>query len=372
MTGATLYGSPLSLYTGRARSYLIKAGIEYQETTPTSAHFKNTVLPKMGGRQSVPVLELASGEVLRDGAAIIEYFESQNNHGFSPSTPKQNIISRLFDVIGAEGLLRPAMHYRWNFDGLNNAFLQFHFETFIPPGMDRKAMAAASMNRMRSASASFGAVPANFSAIENLYCRFLNALDDHFSEQPYLLGSKPSMGDFGLIAPLYGHLGRDPAPLALMQQRAVHVFRWVERMNRPDMDAGEFADQSNTYHSNDSIPASLIHVLKTIAEDFVPETTAACDAINQWIKSQPRLAANSIVERATGSCTFELANQQITALAQPYRFYLLQRVQAAYDALSTDDKANLDKVLEQCEMQNIMQLKLDRQIGRSNNREVWL
>jgi hypothetical protein len=34
----TLYGTPLSLYTGRARSYLIKAGIDYLETTPTSAH----------------------------------------------------------------------------------------------------------------------------------------------------------------------------------------------------------------------------------------------------------------------------------------------------------------------------------------------
>ena len=38
--------------------------------------------------------------------------------------------------------------------------------------------------------------------------------------------------DFGLIAPMYAHLGRDPYPLALMQSRAIHVFRWVERMNR--------------------------------------------------------------------------------------------------------------------------------------------
>ena len=34
MTQAILYGIPISLYTGRARSYLIKAGIDYKEVSP--------------------------------------------------------------------------------------------------------------------------------------------------------------------------------------------------------------------------------------------------------------------------------------------------------------------------------------------------
>ena len=32
--GCTLYGMRASLYTGKARSYLIKQGIEYQEMVP--------------------------------------------------------------------------------------------------------------------------------------------------------------------------------------------------------------------------------------------------------------------------------------------------------------------------------------------------
>jgi hypothetical protein len=48
MSKVTLYGSSLSLYTGRARSYLIKAGIPYEETLPNSQHFQENVLPKMG------------------------------------------------------------------------------------------------------------------------------------------------------------------------------------------------------------------------------------------------------------------------------------------------------------------------------------
>ena len=38
MSQTTLYGTPVSLYTGNVRSYLIKAGIDYRETTFGSAH----------------------------------------------------------------------------------------------------------------------------------------------------------------------------------------------------------------------------------------------------------------------------------------------------------------------------------------------
>ncbi len=108
MSQTTLYGTPVSLYTGNVRSYLIKAGIDYRETTFGSAHYQDVVLPKAGGRQAVPTVELGDGTVIRDGAAIIDHFEVTSGHAFSPKSPKQRILSRLFDVIGSDGLLRPA------------------------------------------------------------------------------------------------------------------------------------------------------------------------------------------------------------------------------------------------------------------------
>ena len=73
MTEITLYGSPLSLFTGRARSYLIKAGLGYRETTPITRSYAEDVLPKAGGRRGIPTIETAQGEVIRDGAAIIDH-----------------------------------------------------------------------------------------------------------------------------------------------------------------------------------------------------------------------------------------------------------------------------------------------------------
>jgi len=169
MSDITLYGSSLSLFTGRARSYLIKSGLAYRETLPVSERYTERVLPKMGGRRSVPVIETEGGEVIRDGAAIIDHYEEINGHCFSPTTAKQKVLSLLFDVIGTEGLLRPAMHYRWNFPEENLDFLAFHFECFIPPHMDKKQMAQKQMNRMRNAGENFGAVPATFELVESLY-----------------------------------------------------------------------------------------------------------------------------------------------------------------------------------------------------------
>lgn len=99
MNPIILYGSPMSLYTGRARSYLIKAGLAYREVPPTSSHFLNTVLPKAGGRRSLPTIELPDGTVIRDGVAIVDHFEAERGHPSSPTSPKQRIVRRLFDAI---------------------------------------------------------------------------------------------------------------------------------------------------------------------------------------------------------------------------------------------------------------------------------
>ena len=63
----------------------------------------------------MPTIEFNDGTVIRDGVAILDYFEQLNDYEYSPRPPKQKIVSLLLDVIGAEGLLRPAMHYRWNY-----------------------------------------------------------------------------------------------------------------------------------------------------------------------------------------------------------------------------------------------------------------
>jgi glutathione S-transferase len=172
------------------------------------------------------------------------------------------------------------MHYRWSFPEENQEFLLFHFASLTPPHLDPAEIAEQNMGRMRQAAMAFGVVPDNLEGIEARYLALLEALDQHFADFPYLMGGRPCIGDFSLIAPFYGHLGRDPKPLSLMQSKAVHLFRWVERMNRPEPDHGEFVKEGealfgDVFVSNDEIPETLVAVLRQLAVDFVPETIAA-------------------------------------------------------------------------------------------------
>ena len=369
-----LYAITHSLYSGRARSYLIKHQIPFQELSTVHESFKAEVLPK-GKLATIPTLVTPEGEVIRDGAAIIEHFEATNGRPSRPTGPRQRIISALFDVIGTDGLLRPAMHYRWNFPEDNLAFVRYHFLHSQRDTPERAEKTEAMMDRMRYAAMIFGVTEHSQGVVESLYLDYLDALNAHFEQYPYLLGWRPSVGDFGLIAPMYAHLGRDPHPAKLMQQRAVSVHRWVERMNRADQDVPEFFNAGTEFVDDDEVPESLMAVLRILAEDFVPETLAAAESINGWLaENKPETGTPAVgrLAQARGMATFALRGETIEALAQPHRFYLLQRVQDDYASLSETEKAAVDAVLSKSGMTAILDASLNRRIERADNLEVWV
>lgn len=368
-----LYAITHSLYSGRARAYLIKQGIPFQELSTGHESFKAEVLPK-GKLPTIPTLVTPSGEVIRDGAAIIEHFEAANGRPCLPAGPRQQIISALFDVIGTDGLLRPAMHYRWNFPEENLDFVGYHFLHSQRDTPQRQEKTDYMMDRMRHAAQIFGVTDQSQGLVEELYLEYLDALNAHFEQYPYLLGWRPCVGDFGLLAPMYAHLGRDPHPASLMQQRATRVYRWVERMNRADQDVPEYFSAGTDYLADDEIPETLLAVLRVLAEDFVPETRAAAECINNWLAEHQPEAGTAAVGRLAnplGNGEFAVRGQTISALAQPYRFYLLARVQEIYAGLATNDQSSVDQMLESCGMSDILSIKLNRQLQRSDNLEVW-
>ena len=337
-----LYAITHSLYSGRARSYLIKQGIPFQELSTGHESFQAEVLPK-GKLPTIPTLVTPQGEVIRDGAAIIEHFESANGRPCQPAGPRQQIVSALFDVIGTDGLLRPAMHYRWNFPDDNLEFVRYHFLHSQRDLPQREEKTEAMMDRMRHAAMIFGVNEDSRGLVEGLYLEYLDALNAHFEQFPYLLGWRPCVGDFGLLAPMYAHLGRDPYPARLMQQRATRVYRWVERMNRPDQDVPEYFNAGTDFLADDEVPESLLQVLRILATDFMPETLAAADHINSWLAQNPPEAGAPAVGRlaeAPGSAEFDVRGQHITAIAQPHRFYLLQRLQNCYQEMAEAEKNN--------------------------------
>ena len=366
----TLFAMTHSLYSGRARSYLIKHQIPFEELSTGHETFKAEILPQ-AKLATIPTLKTADGLVIRDGAAIIEHFEQAVGRPCQPSTPRQSVVSALFDMIGTDGLLRPAMHYRWNFPEENLSFLRHHFYYSQRDLPARPEKTERMMDKMRFVAGLWGVHDGTRELVESLYLELLEALDQHFATYPYLLGGKPCIGDFGLIAPLYAHLGRDPYPARLMQQKAVRVYRWVERMNRADADIAEFFTGSENYLPDDQVPATLVAALRVLSADLLPETRAAAETLNLWLEENSP-DAGATAERFLGKSRFVVRGTPIEAMAQPYRFFQLQRVHDAYDALAETERAQVHELLDQAGLADLLTIRLSRRIAQQENLEVWL
>ena len=99
---------------------------------------------------------------------------------------------------------------------------------------------------------------------------------------------------------------------------------------------------------------------------------AAYDCVSHWLEANKDLPVGTVAEREVGSCTFEIDGIEISAVAQPFRFYLLQRLHKEFDSLSESDRADVRQLLRDCHMDEVLNLKLSREIGRANNLEVWV
>ena len=190
-----------------------------------------------------------------------------------------------------------------------------------------------------------------------------------------MLGSRPCVGDFGLLAPMYAHLGRDPYPARLMQQRAPAVYRWVERMNRPNQDAAEYFGMRTDFLDDDVIPKTLLITLKILSEDFIPETRASVHFLNKWLSThKPKSGEPACSDQASlpGMTEFSVRNTLFQAAVVPYRHLLLQAIQQTFDKHEAPEREKIKTVLECCGMSDILDFRLDRRMGRRDNLEVWL
>ena len=75
---------------------------------------------------------------------------------------------------------------------------------------------------------------------------------------------------------------------------------------------------------------------------------------------------------APGVAEFVVRGEKISALAQPHRFFLLQRMQDTVDGLDVPDQQAVLSLLEQCSLESVLESRLSRRITRRDNLEVWV
>ncbi|MFZ1743258.1 MAG: glutathione S-transferase [Pontixanthobacter sp.] len=371
----TLWGSPPSLYTGKLRSYLIKKRLPFVERFPSEPEFAARILPQVG-RVVIPVLETPEGQVLQDSGDIIDWLETRHSEpALVPQTPVQSVISALFDAVGSEYLLALAMHYRWSYRAEQEDFLQAEFGRTMVPGQSREArrqMASATMSKFNAFLPGLGVFPQKIEALEAAYMDWLDALDEHFQYHPYLLGGRPCRGDFGMMASLFAHLGRDPVPAGLMKRRAPNLFRWTERMNLANIADGEFPAAGEDYLADDAIPESLEPLLRLVFRDWTPGLLADAECFNAWCTER---ATGDLVSQngrpqvhpSLGEISYAWHGSEYTRNSAPHALWMFSSAIDRAKELNGSARSTFDALVSRNGGEAAFAIRLDRRMKRDAN-----
>jgi glutathione S-transferase len=377
----TLYGMMASLYTAKVRAWFRYHGVAYVEHCAGDDAFTETVVPQTK-RWIIPVVKTPDGTVLQDGTAILDWLDKTESHKGSIHTdqPVLQAVAHLFELFGGEGLLRPAMHYRWNFDADNLDFLKRSFRDVVPDAPDQEAYEALFLHasgRMRKVTKQFGVNEDNIEQVEASYDEFLALAEAHFSSHPFLLGGRPTIGDYGLFGPLFPHLGRDPKPLALMQQKAPALFQWIERMNAPAGYNNHLMKSSEgKLFADNALPETLRALMRYVADEYLGEITAHVEFANNWLADNPDIepGTNGLKDPASrnlGFANFNWRGGTLSTGVNYYRFWLLQRLTDHVTALTDGQQESVRALFVETGLDPMLDLRTTRRVIRGGLLEVW-
>lgn len=373
-----MWGTPHSLYAGKLRSYLIKKGVPFREVIASDPEFLGQVIPQVG-HMVIPVLRTPEGEIVQDTTAIIDLVEARTpTPDFTPPGPVQRVIAAFLDAFGSNYLLPLAMHYRWSYRDRQDLFLRTEFARAVPqmPHAQRLDVAGKLMTKFAGFLPNLGVTEAVIPAMESSYAELLAALDAHFQQHPYLLGGRPSIADFGMMAPLYAHLARDPVPAFLMKTTAPNVFRWTERMNAPALVDTDYPNHAEAaFPADDALPETLEAVLSTAFAHWTPGLAADAACFNQWVAGLDDPAPGTMVSHNgarqvhphVGRISYPWRGVTIERASQPHSLWHLARAQSAAAALDGAAAGRLADLLERTGGAALMAIATTRQIARANN-----
>ena len=347
------YGAEVSLYSGKIRAYLRYKNIPYEERLSTLEVYRQIIVPHIG-RRIIPVVCTPQGEYLQDTTAIIDALEPRFPQSpVYPVTPAQRLVALLLEVFGDEWLVMPAMHYRWQRKRQNLRFVLREFGAMLRPQAPNwlkpliGAIPACVFGGMYQKY--FGIGRSMHAALERSYEGFLDEFNTHLAHHRFLLGSRPCIGDFGLVGPLYAHLYRDPWPGKMMRERAPNVARWVERMQHPEPLSGDFI-------ADDEIPATLLPILARMFREQGPVLCATVSAVAQWCTDHQD---TDKLPRVIGKHPFQLEGSHSVRTIQPYAQWMFQRPVQYYQQLPAAERERIDSLLRQTGGLEVLNIRID-------------
>lgn len=228
----TSYVMDISYFSGKFEAYLRYKEIPYDRVDVD--HPRLFEVYRQTGTMKVPAVKLDDGRWLKDSTPMIRWFEQEHPQPpVIPADPVLRFLANLIEDYADEWLWRPAMWWRWMpKDSRFNLGHRIAREVIKggPPGPIWLKATFFAWRQRQTWLWGDGMTRANQAQIRDIYPQQLAALQTILERQPYLLGSHPSIADFGYFASMFRHFGNDPDPAMLMRQTAPAVYEWLARL----------------------------------------------------------------------------------------------------------------------------------------------
>jgi glutathione S-transferase len=265
----SVYGPEVSYFTGKLEAVLRFMELPYRPIPKGPAQMAGPT-----GVAQVPGLELADGRWLTDTTPIIAWLDERYpDRGVIPRDPASAFMSRLLEDYADEWLWRPAMHYRWDYpEGAHHLsrVLVDEAARHIPlPALVKRYLIRSRQRTLFTRGD--GVTPETWDHVEKIYLDSLAQLGAILETRPYLLGTRPSLADFGFFGPMFRHFAMDPPSARIMRETAPGVFEWVARVwnARASVTGGELLP---------GVPDDWGPILDSIGSAYLPYLCANAEA----------------------------------------------------------------------------------------------
>lgn len=227
--------------------------------------------------QIIPVLQYPDdGSYHVDSTPMIFELERRHADGRSvvPDDPGHAFLALLIEDMADEWGTKCMFDYRWARERDQDYCSSWLAREVMGSIGDAQVEAAAERFRERQVGRMpiVGCTDENRPIIEETYHRVCRIFDDMLHHRDYLLGTRPSMADFGWYGQL-SQLGRDPTPADIMRESYPRTFQWLDRIDDASGLEGHWLD------AEEPLPRPVVAMLILAGEAYLPFLAANHDAI---------------------------------------------------------------------------------------------
>ena len=286
----TLIGAPPSPYTRKMIALLRYRQIPYEiiwgnpgELLESGGAFEDLdIEPPKPVLLPTFLMRDERGEIktVTDSTPIIRRLENEfEGRSVIPEDPALCFLNYLLEDFGDEWVTKNMFHYRWHFkEDADNASSILPLNHKVDLADDvwkafKDGIGSRQIERLWVVGSNDTTAP----IIENSYKRFLEIMESHLSNLPFLFGSRPSSADFAIYGQLTQLIGLDPTSRAIAHDISLRTVAWINSME----DLSGINPDKNPWQDFADLPETMKLLLIELGRVYVPALLANSLSLNK-------------------------------------------------------------------------------------------